>query len=65
LINSVGNLGGFLGPFIVGYLRSATGSFAGGMLFLCGSLFLASFLASRITGADRRMPRPGSDEGRK
>jgi MFS transporter, ACS family, tartrate transporter len=34
LINSVGNLGGFAGPFIVGRLNTATGSFVGGVLAL-------------------------------
>ncbi|HYK88396.1 MAG TPA: MFS transporter [Acidobacteriota bacterium] len=48
LINSVGNLGGFLGPFLVGYVRTATGSFLGGMVFLSASLILASILAAQI-----------------
>src|SRR5260221_5291951 len=30
-INSVGNFAGFLGPFTVGYLRDATGSFSAGL----------------------------------
>jgi nitrate/nitrite transporter NarK len=41
LINSVGNLGGFVGPFIVGYLLTRTHSFSAGLSFLVGS-FLAS-----------------------
>ena len=37
LINSIGNLGGFLGPFLVGSVESMTGSFESGLLFLgCG-----------------------------
>jgi len=43
LINSVGNLGGFVGPFIVGYLLTRTHSFSSGLSFL-----VASFLASAI-----------------
>jgi MFS family permease len=43
LINSVGNLGGFVGPFIVGYLLTRTHSFSAGLSFL-----VASFLASAI-----------------
>ena len=35
LINSVGNLGGFLGPFVMGKVQTKTGSFAGGIYFLC------------------------------
>lgn len=34
LINSVGNLGGFVGPYLVGYIKDTTNSFAGGMIFL-------------------------------
>ncbi|WP_065755832.1 MFS transporter [Bradyrhizobium paxllaeri] len=30
-INSIGNFAGFLGPFTVGYLRDATGSFSAGL----------------------------------
>jgi sugar phosphate permease len=40
LINSFGNLGGFVGPSLVGFLMTATGSFAGGMLCLSGLMFL-------------------------
>ena len=37
-INSIGNLGGFFGPTIVGWAKQLTGSFAGGLyaLSLCG-----------------------------
>ncbi len=48
LINSVGNLGGFLGPFLVGYIRTTTGSFIGGAAFLSCGLVLASVLAAQI-----------------
>jgi MFS transporter, ACS family, tartrate transporter len=41
LINTFGSLGGFVGPTMVGYVREATGSFAGGMLFLAALLVLA------------------------
>ncbi|TGT57643.1 MFS transporter [Mesorhizobium sp. M00.F.Ca.ET.170.01.1.1] len=37
-INSVGNLAGFLGPFIIGYLKDATGSNAIGMYVLAAGL---------------------------
>jgi ACS family tartrate transporter-like MFS transporter len=44
LVNSIGNSGGFVGPFIVGWLKSATGSFAAAMLFLAGALLLSGLL---------------------
>jgi len=40
-INSVGNLGGFAGPYVIGYLRSATNSFAPGLAFLLACTVLA------------------------
>jgi ACS family tartrate transporter-like MFS transporter len=42
LINSVGNLGGFFGPYIVGYVKDATGSFNASMIFLGVSLIISS-----------------------
>ena len=44
LINSVGNLGGFVGPFIVGYLLSRTHSFSAGLWFLAGSFLISAIL---------------------
>jgi ACS family tartrate transporter-like MFS transporter len=37
-INSIGNLGGFLGPAVLGKVQTVTGSFAGGIYFLCVSM---------------------------
>ena len=34
LINSIGNLGGFAGPALVGFFRGTTGSYTAGMIFL-------------------------------
>ena len=34
LINSFGNLGGFLGPYVIGFLRDKTGGFDTSLLFL-------------------------------
>jgi ACS family tartrate transporter-like MFS transporter len=41
LINTVGSLGGFVGPYAVGWIRNATGSFTGGLLFLSALLVIA------------------------
>jgi D-galactonate transporter len=48
LINSFGNLGGFVGPYAVGYLQTATGSFSGGMLCLSASMILSSVVVLLI-----------------
>jgi ACS family tartrate transporter-like MFS transporter len=42
LINSIGNLGGFLGPFILGKVETLTGSFVGGLYFLCVAMTLSA-----------------------
>jgi ACS family tartrate transporter-like MFS transporter len=38
LINSLGNLGGFFGPAVLGYVEKHTGSFVGGIYYLCFSM---------------------------
>ena len=38
LINSVGNLGGYFGPFLMGWLREATGDYSAGLFLLSGTL---------------------------
>ena len=42
LINSVGNLGGFVGPSVLGYVEKWTGSFAGGIIFLAVSMVVSA-----------------------
>jgi ACS family tartrate transporter-like MFS transporter len=54
LVNSIGNLGGFVAPYVVGALRDATGSSQAGLLFLAAVLALtalATYLYGRRTGA--------------
>ncbi len=41
LVNSMGAVGGFVGPFVLGQVKERTGSLAGGLLILAGSLALA------------------------
>ncbi|GAB3626282.1 Putative tartrate transporter [Pandoraea terrae] len=43
VINSVGNLGGFVGPFAIGYIKGSGASATPGLLFLAG-LLVVSFL---------------------
>ena len=54
LVNSIGNLGGFLGPITVGWLRDATGSFAAGLFGLAGLLTLAGAIALFLPRVERR-----------
>ncbi|TCB78860.1 MFS transporter [Acinetobacter sp. ANC 4173] len=43
-INSIGNLGGFAGPAMIGWVKDQTGSFAGGLYFVAGLLILSTVL---------------------
>jgi MFS transporter, ACS family, tartrate transporter len=53
LINSLGNLGGFVGPLMMGYLVTRTRSFTAGLLYLVGSLCLSGILMLAV-GAGRQ-----------
>jgi MFS transporter, ACS family, tartrate transporter len=53
LINAVGNLGGYVGPFVVGWIKDSTGSFQAGLYFLAAcSLACAviTFFAASASG---------------
>jgi ACS family tartrate transporter-like MFS transporter len=47
-INSFGNLGGFAGPYIFGYLRTATGRYESGLWFLTGCMLVSGLLATQV-----------------
>ena len=51
LVNSIGNLGGFAGPSVVGWLKDATGKYTAGLYFLAlcalASAVIAYFTAHR------------------
>ena len=48
LINSFGNLGGFVGPYILGYVRTATNSFDIGLALLAVSMVLGAICVLSI-----------------
>ncbi|HKO08324.1 MAG TPA: MFS transporter [Alphaproteobacteria bacterium] len=45
-INSLGNLGGFFGPSIVGWVKTSTGSFAGGLYSLAAFALMAAVVTA-------------------
>lgn len=51
LINSTGNLGGFVGPYLIGYLADKTGGYTAGILYLvaCGLAGSALVLSLRTS----------------
>jgi ACS family tartrate transporter-like MFS transporter len=44
-INSVGTIGGFIGPSVIGWLKDRTGSFSAGLLVLSAFLAMATAMA--------------------
>jgi ACS family tartrate transporter-like MFS transporter len=58
MINSVGNLGGFLGPYVIGTLQTATGSFEGGLLFLAVSTSISAAIILFLSLGDTPAPVP-------
>jgi ACS family tartrate transporter-like MFS transporter len=53
LINSVGNLGGFAGPYVVGHLSRTTGSLFAGVLYLSLSALAAAALILLLRATKR------------
>jgi MFS transporter, ACS family, tartrate transporter len=54
LINSMGNLAGFVGPSVVGLIRAETGSFAGGLLTMAVAVMMAGVIALAMPKFERR-----------
>ncbi|WP_196605767.1 MFS transporter [Pectinatus haikarae] len=48
LINSCGNLGGWVGPYMMGWIKTSTGSFNFGYFLMSGFMFIASITVLSI-----------------
>lgn len=57
LINSIGNLSGYLGPSLIGKLKDVTQGYTAGMLVIAGSLALASLLGYIVGRKAKPLPR--------
>ncbi|GJE58272.1 MFS transporter [Methylobacterium trifolii] len=53
-INSIGNLGGFVGPWAIGWIKDKTGSFTGGLIFVAALLVLSAIVTLVVARAGRR-----------
>jgi ACS family tartrate transporter-like MFS transporter len=51
LINSMGNLGGFVGPYVVGYLTDKTGAYTAGIYYLMASGIVGGLIVIAIGAA--------------
>ncbi|HLX15146.1 MAG TPA: MFS transporter [Bradyrhizobium sp.] len=59
-INATGNLGGYFGPFIVGWIKNSTNSFEAGLYFLAACSLMSAiiaFIAARAAGDPSAMAR--------
>jgi ACS family tartrate transporter-like MFS transporter len=61
LINSIGNLGGFIGPFMIGWLKDKWGSYAGGLYAVGAMLAVSAVVMLMLShyGDQRRAGLPG------
>lgn len=57
-INSIGNLGGFVGPAMIGWIKDQTGSFVGGLYFVAGLLVLSAVLTLLLSRAQTALVEP-------
>ncbi len=57
LINSVGNLGGWIGPWMMGKIETLTGSFRGGLTYLAVSMTVSATIILML-GLGRRVAKP-------
>jgi ACS family tartrate transporter-like MFS transporter len=55
LINSVGNLSGFFGPYVIGLVHGHTGSFTPSLFGMAGSSVVAAIVMVSISRSDRRL----------
>ena len=65
MINAIGNLGGYIGPFVVGWIKDSTQSFQAGLYFLAACSLMAAvvtFFAARAAGAPAAVPSPSAAE---
>lgn len=57
-INSIGNLGGFVGPAMIGWIKEQTGSFVGGLYFVAGLLVLSAVLTLLLSRVKTALVEP-------
>ena len=56
LINSFGNLGGWVGPSVLGIVRQATGTYRYGLWFLSASVIVSAMIIVALGIGDRVKP---------
>ena len=59
LINSIGNLGGFVGPYAIGWIKDATGEIMLGLVVLAACSIMAG-VVTFLMGHDSKLEMAGS-----
>jgi ACS family tartrate transporter-like MFS transporter len=52
-INSIGNLGGFVGPALIGWIKGTTGSYTGGLLGVAAFLVTSAMVVLLLAAFNR------------
>jgi MFS transporter, ACS family, tartrate transporter len=61
-INSIANIAGFIGPFVMGWIKDATGSFNGGLLVIA-CVCIGAAISILCTSHDMALERAPEEEG--
>jgi len=56
LVNSMGNIGGFIAPFTIGWIKQTTGSFTDALLVLAGAMAFSGVIAFLIRPTRTTVP---------
>jgi MFS transporter, ACS family, tartrate transporter len=62
VINSIGNLSGFVGPYAMGWIKDNTGSFSGGLLLIAALAVIAAALVLVLGHALEKAPADRSSQ---
>ncbi len=58
LVNCLGSIGGFVGPYIIGWLQGLSGNYYSSLAMLAGALIVAAILTLAVRTATERRSRP-------
>jgi ACS family tartrate transporter-like MFS transporter len=63
MINSIGNLGGFIGPYMIGWIKGKTGSYTGGLYVVGATLALSAALTLIFSRNNAELNQPSAKPG--
>jgi ACS family tartrate transporter-like MFS transporter len=61
MINSVGNLGGFVGPFVIGWLKNVTGSYSAGLYVVAATLAVSAVVTLMLSRRAQQTHAPAGE----